>query len=653
MLLDPTVASTLYDPYLAWKMMDNYLAHFLHEQSDLDLQTKDRLNHFRYQYLTKVSNIFPENAALFAQNISSWSSPYKNDYHRFHHLNPLLSSVENALASVIATQESDVFVLSNRKNFEAYLAFLRKHHSAAEELFSCCHFGCIKGLDVLLVPRTEKKSDQIREWIVEKGFTPTLQQTAQMAAHLSLYQENLAYQFPNQNPPELCLSSLLENSIFKKFKALGETNFSASVVVGLIEGFNRLDIDERFKRKGLSILLEQSYGRVLGFLEQSLCLDLSKYLNLAKLESLLDLVHEEILLWLMIAEPYSSADLVISMKKTIPCPSLLKTVSTGMAAFSEVLKIVLEPEQVILLYDGCYFENRASLLKSSPVDSFYIVRSPDYWTSLEQNLQKLKEQKKTVDLLFINFHENILKGRYINRENHVADVIAAIEECNCISTSLTVVIDHTIGYLNSTEIQELLDRFRDKINSRALHIVVLWSHQKFDLLGFDKLSGGSYAVYSRDESLLCRFQSLGYDSIDFVSKQGLAHYFATVPSKLEERRDRIFSNARYVNEKIAGELKFNGDKDRPFLVVVKEDIQNFSVDVQCSENFDSFVSDAFIKQGIPLMIRSGFGYNLTTISFTKFNMLRFSIGIEDQRFLDEFIAAFNAIFSDRSTKFLK
>ncbi|MES2272634.1 MAG: hypothetical protein V4487_00380, partial [Chlamydiota bacterium] len=228
------------------------------------------------------------------------------------------------------------------------------------------------------------------------------------------------------------------------------------------------------------------------------------------------------------------------------------------------------------------------------------------------------------------------------------DVIAAVVQSRCASSSLTVVIDQTIGFLNSMEIRDLLDRFQAEINSRSLHIVVLWSHQKFDLLGFDKISGGSYAVYSQDEALLQRFRSVGCESLDFLSRQGLAHYFASVPSKLEERRKRIFSNALYVNSKIASELKFTGNADQPILVVVKEDAQNFSVDVQCSKDLDLFVCDAFIKRGIPLMIRSGFGFNLTTIAFTRFNMLRFSIGIEDQRFLDEFIAAFNDIFLYRA-----
>lgn len=635
---------SFYDPYLAWKQMDNYLAYFLHERPDLDPQVKHHLNHFRYQYLVKVSNIFPEDAVLFEQNMSRWSSSCKGDYHRLNHLNPLLSGIENALSSKIGGNDCDVFAVSNRDDLETYPAFLDNHQRQVKEWFRICDFASVEGQGILVVPRSAKKTDLIREWFAEKGFTLTLQQAARLAADLSLYQENLCYGFPRQNCSEVNFSSFKQNPIFLKFKALANTNFSASVLVGLIEAFESIPLDERFKQKGLCLLLQQSYGRILWLLEQALCLDLSQYLNAPKFEAHLDLVHEEILLWLLITEPYSSADLEAAIKKNIAHPSFLRTVSTGMAAFSEILKVLLEPEKVILLFDGCYFENRASLLKSYPLDAFYVVRSPDYEASLQSNLQQLKKENKTVDLLFINFHENILKGKYVNQENQVGDVIAAMIKSRCVSSSLTVVIDQTIGFLHSLEMRDLLDRFQFEIQSRALHIVVLWSHQKFDLLGFDKLSGGSYALYSHNESLIERFKSNEHESLDFLSRQGLAHYFASVPWLLEERRKRIFSNAAYVNSQIASELKFQGSEDQSILVVVKEDAQNFSVDVQCSADFDSIVCQAFAERGIPLMIRSGFGFNLTTIACTRFNMLRFSIGIEDRKFLDEFVAAFNDIF---------
>lgn len=682
-----------FNPLLAWQEMDNYISHFLIEYPNLDPHVKSRIQHFQYQYLLKVSNICPQDAANFEQNISPWSSRCRGDYHRFYHLNPLLNAVEEALS--IQKENAQVFLLSDRKSFEAHLKVASCLNPEVSRLYGQCRFISLKGQDVLLVPESEK--EPIREFIVENGFTPTLQQAAGAACSVMLTQENLTHEFPKQMNREPSFASFLKNPVYLKFQHLGLKVFSAGVLVSLFEEFRKIELDIRFSQKGVHSLLSDSYGRVLWFLKEALHLDLSQYGSFPRFESLLDLAHEEILLWLLISEPYSESDLrelienaivppvepnnlknrffkatTFSENFSLPsCPGLeslvpdmdseessyqipdsstcsgrfLKTVSTGMAAFSEILRVLLLPNQSILLFDGCYFENRASLLKTYPSKNFYLVRFPDYNASFRANLDLLKSQNKTLDLVFINFHENILRGRYRSYENRVGDVLAQIFQEKRAAPTLTVVIDHTIGFLNSQEVRDLLERFQAEIEARMLHFVILWSHQKFDLFGFDKVSAGSYAVYSQDAALMHRFQTISSGGIDSITRQCLAHYFKTASQKLEERRARIFSNAFYVNSKIAEPLKYNGENGaQPILVVAKEDKENFSIDVQCALDLELSICNAFLKRGIPLMLRSGFGYNLTTIASTRFHTLRFSIGIEEHKFLDQFLEAFNDIF---------
>jgi len=624
------------NPYLAWQQMENYFSSYLFENPSLPQEVKNRIKHFQYQYLLKVSNICIDDAIRFGQNVSFWSSPYRGDYHRFYHLNPLLGAIEKALQ--IKDEECDVFLLCDGNRFKDYLSSTQA---------STCRLFFLEGQDVCLVPRKDNRSEWLREFIVERGLTPTLQQAAETAAQLSIPQENLNHEFPKQNPPELTLKSFLENPLFLKFKKWGENFFSASILAALLEGFKNIELDNIFERKRIHSLLGDSYGRILRFLEESMRIDLSLYENWPKFESCLDLAHEEIFFWLMIAEPYSDKDLKTAIKKTIPFPALLKILSTGMAAFSEVLHVLLAPDQNVLLYDGIYFENRAALLKTHPSKNISLVRFPDYLASLKANLKSLKDQNKTIDLLFVNFHENILKGRYKSEENDIGAILAQILQSGCASPSLTIVIDVTIGFLNSKELQDLLKRFKNEIQNRQLHIIILWSHQKFDLFGFDKGSAGSYAIYSSDPSFIKKFRTQGPGNIDCVSRQCLAHYFVTAPQKLEERRARIFANTAYVNRRIAKKLKFNGKNgEQPILAVVKNDLQNFSIDVQCDRDLERSVCEAFAKRGIPLMVRSSFGFNLTTVASTRFNTLRFSIGLEEKPFLDRFVAAFNEIFEN-------
>lgn len=649
---DMQSSHTSFNPLLAWQEMDNYISHFLLQHPNLDSKVKSRIRHFQYQYLLKVSNICPQDAVHFEQNISPWSSSCRGDYHRFYHLNPLLNAVEEGLA--IERENAEVFLLSDRKSFEAHLRVASSLNPEAGRLFSECRFISVKGQDALLVPKSKKKRELIREFIVENGFTPTLQQAAGAACLLMLTQENFTHEFPKQMDRESSFASFLKNPIYLRFQDLGSKVFSAGVLVSFFVGFRGTELDEHFSLKGIHSLLSDSYGRVLWLLKEALHLDISQYGNLPKFESLLDLAHEEILLWLIVSEPYSENDLRKSIENAIVPPAFIKTVSSGMAAFSEILRVLLLPNQAILLFDGCYFENRASLLKTYPSKSFYLVRFPDYDASFQANLDLLKSQDKTVDLVFINFHENILRGRYRSSENHVGDILAQIFQEKRASPNLIVVIDHTIGFLNSEEVRSLLERFRPEIEAKGLHFVILWSHQKFDLLGFDKVSAGSYAIYSQDDTLIDRFQTISSAEIDFVTRQCLAHYFKGASQKLEERRGRIFSNALYVNSKIAEPLKYNGENGtQPILAVAKEDRQNFSIDVHCALDLEQSICRAFLKRGIPLMLRSGFGYNLTTIASTRFHTLRFSIGIEENEFLDQFLEAFNDIFLEEFERLTK
>ncbi|MBS0625667.1 MAG: hypothetical protein JSS32_06420 [Verrucomicrobia bacterium] len=563
--------------------MDNYIGHFLSEHPMLAPEIKARLRHFQYQYLAKVSNICLEDAHLFGQNLSPWNTAGRGDYQRFYHLNPLLQEIE---AEIAPSVRAPFFLISDKNLVPTQL-----------------NLATIQGQDLILLSDTGDRA-AIHEFIVERGLTPTLQQAAKMAAQLRLCQPNPTYDFPPQK------SSYSGQLV--RFKEAGKKSFPIAALADLLEGFAHLGLDAWFKKNGLTKLLEDSRARVLYWIEEALASSGSRQ------ESYLDLLYEEMLLWLIVMEPYPESALEASIQKAISPPALLRVHSTGMAAFSEVLRCALDPDSTVLLFDGCYFENRAALLKSHPADSIYLVRSPDYEVSFAENIKKMKK----VDFLFINFHENILKGRTFSKKNEIGAYLEKLRDLA--SPTFTVVIDTTIGYLDSEEVRDLLDRFN-------FNFILLWSHQKFDLLGTDKLSGGTFSIYSRDQTFLSRFNHPG--SIDSASRQGLSHHFAFAAQKLEERREIIFSNAQYANERI--EIGS---------AVKKEDPVNFSIDVQCDWDLELPICKAFVEKGIPLMTRSGFGYNLTTAAFTRFHMVRFSLGLESKPELDRFITAFNEIF---------
>jgi hypothetical protein len=555
--------------------MDSYLHSFLQQNPDFPL--KDKLQHFRIQYLLKVASIDPEEAILFGWDISPWDATQRGAYHRSYlNSNAILSAIEREIARISGLQ--DFILINDQKLLEECVPFVTE----------------IQGQRILSTPPILEK-ESLHSFFARTGHTPSLQNAAAMAARLNLEMPNDLTHM--ENGEGASFEQLLP--VIQQFR---NYSFSASVVSDLLEGFSFLKETP---------FLRDSYKRVLDFLNEAMQIPLSNYFNLPKFENYLELIYEEMILWLTLTEPYSHGELEKRIQECIHPAPFLRTVQTGMAAFSEVASVLITPDSNLFYFDDTYYENIPSFKRAKA----YPISHPHYEPPLHG---------EKVDLLFADFHTNFLPGK-MRTENHDLKAIL-FKILTSASPTFTLVIDNTIGFLKSAEIGDLLKTFPH------LNIVVLWSHQKFDLFGTDKVSGGSYCVYSKDEELLSRFRALKGGEIDTVSRQVLTHFFTFGAKKLEERRRKIFANACYVNQRI----------DNP-LVVKKADAQCFSLDVQMEKIDEKFILKEFWRRGVPLMTRYSFGFNITSQSCIH-NVIRFSIGIEEEKHLDLFIKAFNDIF---------
>lgn len=571
--------NTAHPPYDQWFRLDNHLTH---------------CPPFNYQYLAKVGNIDHAEAIHFKRDISPWQTPFKGDYHRrYEAQNPLLKQISEEIAKRIGLKNGTLFLITNRELFEYYCPFplvtiptTLPATQIGTYFEAQPHQGAIIQIEGQLALLYKGDVEPVLLFIAERGFTPTLQESAQAAANLALFYPNETFHLPKQETP-LDFPQFLER--------LGP--FSDWTVVDLSKDLSNVD----------------SMGRVLHYLGEAKKIDCSVYENLQRFENYLELVHEEIILWLMEKKPYGPGELETLIGEKLKAP-LVRTMRSGMECFSTILKMVLKENSTLLCYDDCYFET-IEILKSLKNVTLHLVKYP--------------EIKTNIDILFIDFHHNFVLGKTVSQKH---DVAAIIRQTN----PKTVIIDNTIGYIHSEEINALLKEFP------PLTFIVYWSHQKFDQFGIDKFSGGTFCVYSQNEL------EAPPSTIDPISRQGLTHYFAHAANKMEQWRKKIFENARYVNEHVRKEFRL-------IRVVPKLDDQIFSVDVQFQ--WDPTISrkivEAFWKRGVPLMYRPSFGYSLTTCSFFLRQAMRFSIGTEKKEHLDQFIAAFNDIFEQLDEELTK
>ncbi len=586
------------EPYEQWQRMDNYFCSFLLE-NQVDCEVRCKINHFRLQYLLKVTNFVREEAAILERDISPWVPFHRGNYHRCYS-NPLLFAVESEMGAVLR-QGPDAFALVNRHEFLGF------------------ETSQVRGQKVASLPRGRDKKGLL-DAIIRGGYTPSLQDTAAMAASFNLFKENPEFKFPLQKKGCRSIRELLAHPIMSRFR---EQNGSSAIVFALLEGFSTLSIDPFFSKKKCSLLLHDSYGRVLHSIEESMKIPINSYFALAKFENYMDLIYEEMIFWLLFAEPYASGDLEKHIQTLIKPAPFFRSLQTGMSAFSEIIQVLLKKRAVILAFDDCYYES-LQLLKEA-----HIVRGPDYKISLQEQLKQLKK----IDILLVDFHNNVLPGK-MRTERH--DVAAIFDQVlPYASDSIALVIDNTIGYLNSNEINDLLAAFPNHT------IIVYWSHQKFDLFGTDKVSGGSYAVYSKDEELLSQFREVQGGEIDSVSRQVLTHFFRFGARLLEERKERVFANGWYANQKI--DPRIQG-------VVKKGDSLCFSVDIHLDRagEREGEILRHFHERGVPLASRLSFGFNISSQTIVKERVMRFSLGAEDQEYIDQWIDVFNSLFLNES-----
>ena len=147
-------------------------------------------------------------------------------------------------------------------------------------------------------------------------------------------------------------------------------------------------------------------------------------------------------------------------------------------------------------------------------------------------------------------------------------------------------------------------------------------------------------MYSKDSRMLSLFQGQAGNEVDWVSLQGLTHFLKFGKDLLRKRIEQIFENTRYVHNRIDPRLKN---------IVQKEDPVSFSIDVQggWTREDELRILKEFEAFGLPMMSRPSFGYNTITFGCICNQILRFSIGLESKELLDQFIDAFNEIFSKK------
>lgn len=287
----------------------------------------------------------------------------------------------------------------------------------------------------------------------------------------------------------------------------------------------------------LKLLLEEK--------EQALFFDTASHL---------EQVHASLSALLEVFSPYQGADFASIYKDRLTkIPQALRPLlssgvhSSGMTSMAGIVKAVeksLNHRLHVLYGENIYFEC-VHLAETIGHAVSVLDATENDWSEVDLILAQFNPALKRLDLKPTEYHVepvgDVVRKALSKRENR----------------PLTVAIDCTFDYINSSRIGQLLEMFQDEIINGSLNVVCFRSGLKFDLFGMDNYSGAPFymihnggAQWSSFDRLLCD-PVLQTDSLS-LNWFCLAYEFAA--PYLENYRKQIFDNTRALLDSVPKRL---------------------------------------------------------------------------------------------------
>lgn len=399
----------------------------------------------------------------------------------------------------------------------------------------------------------------------------------------------------------------------------------AEGTLGLLQGFEKLNIDQKFSDLNLSDLLQHSYARILKALDDAQqCLD-----QLPAFIGAMEIVHHEIQNILMIVEPYGAEDFAVgelaSLKPLLPedlTPSVIQVKPSGMRCLSSLIASVEAQNEgrsiSMLLQEDVYYET---------------LNLPEYFGQkcITFDPKKSKIPKSSVNLFLCEIHHNASDEIHTYRAENVLHQIHHLDRKEVFTQQFTVGIDITICSTTDMELQKIVsdDLVKKRIAEGRLNLVLLRSAQKFDMLGFDNYYGGVVTAFNNPDHFAAFNRRLAdpKDQLQGLSYQGLTHLILHAAPQIEAYRLSLMERTTKLYQLMPKELKQDPSPYPLYAIAKRRDQNGVFIAFKNGNAAAKQLRNAALGGRIHLMDRSSFGFPLPSISLLH-KGLRLCPGLE-------------------------
>ncbi len=397
------------------------------------------------------------------------------------------------------------------------------------------------------------------------------------------------------------------------------------IIVGLLEKWKESD-----QSNVRSTLVEEA---MIGIHNKLKKIDGSFYDRAFDLEE----IHAHLSTLIEVLSPYQMDEFHPIYQNALACiPSPLKPLTTcsihssGMTSMSGIFAAVQKqtPTPHVLYGENCYFE---CIFASEGITKSRAIE------------QASENDFKQVDLLLAQFNPALKRidmkpTEY--RVERVAETVRKIFEARS-NKPLTVALDCTLDYLNSSKLQSFLEEFAPEISSGLLNVICYRSGLKFDLFGMDNYYGAPFFMIHNHDPAWAPFNNLITDPVLLTDKLSLNWFclaFQHASQELDAYRKHIFDNTRAFLNRIPPRLFEPTSRYR--VVSMEESADVAFVDIKVSGPYHPFKCASLIggclnlkclQNGHPIFHRPSIGFyhpNFTMLFSKDNSTIRLTFGLD-------------------------
>jgi hypothetical protein len=426
-----------------------------------------------------------------------------------------------------------------------------------------------------------------------------------------------------------------------------------SVLKGLLAKLSDVAWNERLQNPTRSAVIHLSFSKIEEILQQLKESedDSSFYYTTSQLEQ----IHAHLTAVLEIFSPFTFQDfsnIYQTALKSIPKDLYSLTSygihSSGMTSlagiFKTVEKSVGKPPR-ILYGDNTYFENINTAQKISDASPLREATAADY---------------ENVDLILAQYNPILRRIDFEVTEYKVEEIEETVHQIFRTRSNkpLTLAVDCTLDYIDSTRVRDLLSEFQDEIEQGKLNVIAYRSGLKFDLFGMDNYCGAPLYMIHSPDSHWDAFDSLITDPLlqtDRLSLNWFCLAYQNAAEELDLYRKQVFDNTRALLDRVPKRLFSMEQKINYRIVPIAEDAEAAFIDIKIfgplheikGSLIGGFLTLKCMEKSHPLFYRPSLGFyhpNLSILFSEKCTTIRLTLGLDPTQ-VDVLVDCFNTVDS--------